>query len=344
MENFLWAILVVVILGFLAIVYFLNKKFEELGKSKKEDQALQILNQGILGMQQRIDKTTEAINKRLDNAASVIGAVNKELGEVQEIGRQMKDLQDFLRSPKLRGNIGEQVLRDLLSQHLPKDNYAIQYKFKNGQVVDAVIKIDQGLIPIDSKFPMENFKKIVQSKSEEEKKLYRREFCKDTRKHVTSIASKYILPQEGTLDFAVMYVPSEVIYYEIMTNEEDLDTFAHSKKVMIVSPNSFNYFLRVILMGLEGKKLSQASRQILDLLNVIRQESMKFGESLSVLSRHVTNAKSAMDNVNSEYDRFSSKIDGARFLKPEEKEKISLEKIEETDKNKEELEIINKEQ
>jgi len=328
MEALLIFALILLIIGFGVVIYFLL----QFQKRPLDDSALNILSQNLQGLQQRIDETTRAINERLDNAAMVVGNVRKELGQVQEIGRQMQSLQEFLHSPKLRGNIGEQVLKDLLAQHLPKENYQFQYKFKDGETVDAVIKLDQGLIPIDAKFPAENFKRMLKEKDPLLKEKYSREFARDVKKHILDIARKYIKPMEKTLDFAVMYVPAEPIYYEILTGEEHLDDFAHQNRVLVVSPNSFFYLLKVIMIGLEGKKLSEASQQILDILNHLRGDSMKLGEHLSVLSRHITNAKNSMDLVNLGYQDLVSKLDGVKFIK---KEKIN--KPLELDNNEEEV-------
>src|SRR5206468_9986502 len=135
-------------------------------------------------------------------------------GQMNEIGRNMRELQEFLKSPKLRGNIGEQVLKDLISQIFPKNSFYLQHQFKSGDKVDAAIKTDAGILPIDSKFPMENFQKFNKSQTDEEKVHYQKEFARDVKKHIDAISKKYILPEEGTMDFALMYVPSESVYYE----------------------------------------------------------------------------------------------------------------------------------
>lgn len=300
------------------IYVFMNKKIAELSemlKNQKNDQGLMMLNHNLQGMQERIDKTTETINQRLDKAAQVVAGVGKELGMVQEMGRNMKELQDFLRSPKLRGNIGEQVLKDLLEQCFSRGHFDTQYQFKTGERVDAIIKTDKGIIPIDSKFPMENFQKAMQAQTEDEKDKFFHEFAKDIRKHIDSISKKYILPAEGTVDFAVMYVPSEAVYYEVIRHSEDINSYGYQKKVFTVSPNSFYYFLKVIMIGLEGKKIEAAAQEILQALNSIKQDNDKFAKNLSTLTSHITHAKASIDTVNNEYARLSNKIDNVRLLK-----------------------------
>lgn len=270
--------------------------------------SMQMLNSNIQGMQERLDNVSQGLNQRLDNAANVIGSVSRELGSLQEIGRNMQNLQDLLKSPKLRGNIGEQVLRQMLDQAFPAGMYTVQHKFKTGQIVDAILQTEDGLIPIDSKFPLENFQKMSKSEIEEDRAAFRREFLKDVKKHVNDIAKKYILPEEGTVDFAVMYVPSEAVYYEIIRDDLEINAYGIEKKVLFVSPNSFYYFLRVIMMGMQGKKMAEASREIIAAVRGLQKDSGKFSESLSVLNTHLTHAKASLDRVSVDYGKIEGKI------------------------------------
>lgn len=286
-------------------VFIVLKKQSKPGNN----QDLHMLNQNIQGMQDRLDRVSSGMNERLDNAARVIGNVNKELGAMQEIGRNMQTLQDFLKSPKLRGNIGEEVLRQMLDQYFPNGMYQMQYKFKQGHIVDAILQTDDGIIPIDSKFPMENYQKMVHTNSGDERALYLREFIKDVKKHVNDISKKYILPDEGTVDFAVMYVPSESVYYEIIRNDIDLNSHSREKKVLFVSPNSFYYFLRVIMMGMQGKKVAEATKEIIAAIRGIQKDAQKFGESLGVLNTHLKNAGSSFERVSSDYAKLEGKIE-----------------------------------
>src|SRR5260221_12881851 len=197
-----------------------------------------------------LQENSMQLNARLDKAAQVIGDVNKEIGKMSEIGRNMQELQDFLKSPKLRGNIGEQVLKDLITQIFPKNSFHLQYAFSSGEKVDAAIQTDAGILPIDAKFPMENFQKLSKAKAEEEIKTFRKEFERDIKKHIDSIAKKYILPNEGTMDFALMYVPSESVFYEIVTMD-DLVEYARRQRVYIVSPTTLYAHLQAILLSYE---------------------------------------------------------------------------------------------
>ncbi len=334
-QTLLLIIGAIVVVGF--FIFF--RQLQEL-KEKKEDKSQEVLMKWLQEMRGSLDKNTEtlekrleatnkAINERLDNAAKVIGMVGKEVGQMSEIGRSMKDLQDFLRSPKLRGNIGEQVLKELLGQFLPKQSFHLQYRFRTGDVVDAAIKTESGIIPIDSKFPLENFKEMIKAETEAEKKAYEKEFTRDVKKHIDAIAKKYILPEEGTIDYALMYIPSEPVYYEIMSNIPELSDYAQKRRVLPVSPATFYAYMRAILMSFEGKKIEERARTILASLRGIKNDSEKFGEALRVLTKHINDTKNTSDLVNSRYIALNSKIEISQGLKGKVEEK-ALEEPEST--------------
>ena len=315
------------------------RQLQEL-KEKKEDKSQEILMKWLGEMRSSVDKNTDtlekslestnkAINERLDNAAKVIGMVGKEVGQMSEIGRSMKDLQDFLRSPKLRGNIGEQVLKELLGQFLPKESFHLQYRFRSGEVVDAAIKTESGIIPIDSKFPLENFKNMHKAETEAERKSFEKEFTRDVKKHIEDIAKKYILPEEGTIDYALMYIPSEPVYYEIMSNIPELSDYSHKRRVLPVSPSTFYAYMRAILMSFEGTKIEEKARAILASLRGIKGDSEKFGDTLRVLTKHINDTKNTSDLVNSRFLSLNSKIERAQALKGKEDTPV-LEEPEET--------------
>jgi len=306
MADFLLILIIFLIVaaGMGASVYFIKR---ELRGKKEEDLALSFLKQDI-----------EVLKKSFGDGFSKIA---QELGRVQEIGHTLRDFQDFLRSPKLRGGVGEQVLKDLLAEVLPKNNFQIPYQFRGGEIVDAIIKTKQGLIPIDSKFPLENFQKYLKAQGREKENCLK-EFTRDIKKHIDDISRKYILPQEGTLDYAIMYVPAESVFSEITVNEAELLEYAHNKKVLLVSPNTFYYFLKIIMMGLEGAKIEEATRKILEGLKAIQQESVKFGEELTILTGHIDDAKKASERVTNRYLRLSGRIDHLGLLEKEEKPKL----------------------
>ena len=305
-------IIAALVVASFALIYFQVKKLTE---NKSSDETTKLLTQIISDMRGSMDKNTSSmvaqnrvIAERLDKAAAVIGNVQRSIGEMTELGRSMRDLQEFLRSPKLRGQIGEAVLKDLLGQVLPKQHFHLQYAFKSGEIVDAALKLEQGIIPIDAKFPMENFRKMAKARDEKEREIHRKDFIADVKKHIDAIANKYIRPQEGTLDFALMYIPAEPVYYEILTNNPEIDDYAYQKRVRPVSPNTLYAYLRAIIMSLEGSRIEKQAGQILAALREIGDETGKFGTSLSVLTKHIKNAAASSDDVNARFARLSSKI------------------------------------
>lgn len=289
----------VIIAGFGAILIFLNKKLS----SKNSDATL---ISWLKTMQSSLDT-------RLDNATQLMGQIRQDAGRFSELSLSMKNLQDYLKSPKLRGNIGEQVLKDLISQMFPKNSFFLQYSFKSGDKVDAAIKTDAGILSIDSKFPSENFQKMMGAENEEGRESYKKEFVRDVKKHIKDISEKYILPEEGTMDFALMYVPSEPVYYEVV-NDMELTDYARKNRVYPVSPNTLYANLQVILLSFQGKDIEQKTHQLFTVLRGIQKDYGKLGENLSVLNRHVTNAYNQMSNVSTEYTLMGQKLESTKSL------------------------------
>ena len=227
----------------------------------------------------------------------------------------MKDLQEFLKSPKLRGNIGEEILKDLIAQMFPKNSFHLQYQFKSGERVDAAIKTDAGILPIDSKFPMESFQRLMKA-TDAEKDSTQKEFIRDVKKHVDAISKKYILPNEGTMDFALMYVPSESVYYELV-NTLTLMEYARRSRVYIVSPSTLYAHLQTILLSFEGKKIESRSREVFKLLRTLQIDYEKINENMGVLGRHLTNASSQYSNVSTSLFQFGNKLSTSKHLEEE---------------------------
>lgn len=306
MNTDLLVISTILLIGFGIVIYLITRK-----SSSKSDATLL---EWLKSMDKRLDNNSQQLNSRLDKAAEVISGVQKNIGEMSEIGRSMKDLQDFLKSPKLRGNIGEQVLKQLLGQMLPKSSFHLQYSFKSGSIVDAAIKTEAGIIPIDSKFPMENFRKMTSAESENEKKLFEKTFISDVKKHIDDISKKYILTHEGTIDYALMYIPSEAIYYE-MINNNTLIEYSAEKRVLPVSPMTFYAYLRSILIGFEGQKITQQAKEILSGIRAIQKDYEQVGEGLDTLNKHITNSYNMMTNVTTGFSKLGIKIKSTSQLK-----------------------------
>jgi len=196
------------------------------------------INQQIQNMNSQFQKTTGQIGTALGDVKKDMGKMEAATREVLNKANDIAELEDLLRAPKFRGGLGELFLGDLLSQILPPAHYELQHKFKSGEIVDAVVKIGQNLVPIDSKFPLENFKKYIAGKEEKAKDEQKKRFAADVKRHISAIADKYILPDEGTYDFALMYIPAENVYYESILKDEnfgeDRSIFAYSTKKKVI--------------------------------------------------------------------------------------------------------------
>jgi len=284
------------------------------------------INTQLRGITDQVNRQLQGssgeISKRLDNAARVIGDVQKNIGELSEasrrifeVGKDIATLQEILQPPKLRGGLGEQFLGELLSQILPAEFFTLQYQFSSGERVDAAVRLGERLVPIDSKFPLDNFKRIIECKTEEERKAYQKTFYRDVKKHIDDIASKYILPQEGTYDFALLYIPAENVYYETITKDEafgeekGIFNYALKKKVIPVSPNSFFAYLQVIVFGLRGLKIEKDAQRILDSLAGLNKELEGFQGDFQLIGRHMSNAMSKFEDARRRLDKFNLKLE-----------------------------------
>lgn len=304
-------IFVLSIAGVLFIIRLWLNKIEE--KTKISDELIEWLKSSNSEVDKKLSSQMKMFNERLDKAAYVIAQVQKNIGEFSEIGRSMQELQEFLSSPKIRGNIGEQVLRDLLKQYFPKDSFKLQYTFKTGEKVDAVIVTSQGLIPIDSKFPLENFKKYSKATNSKERQDFKKLFVSDVKKHIADIARKYILPDEKTVDYALMYIPSENIYYEII-NDDELFDYAGSKMVLPVSPMSFYAYIKAILISFEGQKIEEKAKQVITLLNTIKKDYQRTEENMLILNKHITNAYNQSAQVTKNFQSLGNKLTSTNLL------------------------------
>jgi len=270
----------------------------------------------------QLQKSTGDVNTRLDNAAKVVSEVSKGLGglseatkKVFEVGKDIASLQEILRSPKLRGGLGELFLGELLAQILPPAHFSLQHRFKSGEAVDAVIRLGHNLVPVDAKFPLENFKRVIVVSSEEEQRAAKRKFIADVKKHIDAIAGKYILPDEGTFDFALMYIPAENVYYELIIKDEAIDTgkgllnYSFTKRVIPVSPNSFYAYLQTILLGLKGMHIEERAQEILTNLARLSGDFRKFQEEFELVGKHLTNTKSRYDEADKKLSKFNDKLE-----------------------------------
>ncbi len=272
---------------------------------------------------QRFDANVQTVTSHLGiitgqitNTTNVVAQVEGKLGQMQEASRQifdlareMSSLQEILQTPKMRGGLGEFFLNDLLAQCLRPESYKIQCPFKNGTVVDAALYIGKTILCIDSKFPLENFRRMYKSESEPERKILRKQFLSDVKKHVNDIAIKYILPDENTLDFALMFIPAENVYYELIVRDQS-DLYEHclSKKVIPVSPNTFYAYLQVILQGLRGFQISEQAKHILSQLQQVGNDLGRLETDFTKIGGHLRDAQSSFEKSDLRLQKLKKKV------------------------------------
>ncbi|MCU0847796.1 MAG: DNA recombination protein RmuC [Spirochaetes bacterium] len=275
----------------------------------------------INAVNDNLAKTQSNITSQLNSTGAVVGDIHKKLGtleetakNIQDIGRDISSLQDILQAPKLRGNLGEYLLGELLKQIFPRKNYEMQYSFKNGLHVDAVIRIGDGLVPVDSKFPLESFQRLIATENEEEKTRYKREFIKAVKARIDEISSKYICPEEGTFDFAMMYIPAENVFYEVIINdavtgrEYEIFNYAIGKHVIPVSPNSFYAYLMAIVFGLKGFRIEQQAKTIMNELSRVQTSFSAFYREFELVGKHIENASSKYSESARKAEKFNEKV------------------------------------
>jgi len=269
------------------------------------------------GVALRLDSVTPALQDAIKNSAQITGQmtsdaqskmadelkntreqivqIQRQLGEVQQAGKQMSQtaqtLEGILGGAKSRGSLGEVTLERLLEDSLPSTQYAMQYRFSSGEVADTVIKLrDKKLMAIDSKFPLDAYRRISTEGDEA-----RRAFITAVKGHADAITRKYIVPDEGTLDVALMFVPSESVYYELLQTQDakgqPLDAYCREKKVVAVSPNTLYAHLCVISMGLRGLQMEENAKRLLESLSGMEKQMEKFADKFSTLGTHLKNAQ-----------------------------------------------------
>jgi DNA recombination protein RmuC len=261
-----------------------------------------------------LQKASQHFSDRVQEVQARLVQLDEANKRILEVGRSIATLQEILRAPKIRGGLGEFLLGDLLAQIMPAEYFALQHSFRSGERVDAVIRLSQGLVPVDAKFPLENFQKSLMAQEEGARKNFLKLFAADVKKHVEAIASKYILPQEGTCDFALMYIPAENVYYEAFIKDEaigegkSLREYSFTKHVIPVSPNSFYAYLHTILLGLRGLKVEESAREIIHHLGGLRGQLARFHEEFRKLGRHLEQSKGSFDSAQRQLDKFSDKL------------------------------------
>lgn len=264
------------------------------------------LQEGLSNSGQLVSQAQSAVATELRNSQEVLGRVGKQLGEIQQAGRDLSQatqtLQSVLGGAKTRGSLGEVALEALLADALPRSAYETQYRFSTGGIVDAVIRSGEKLIAIDSKFPLETYRRLVESGDDA-----RKEFFQAVRKHAESVAEKYILQNEGTLDVALMFVPSESVYYELLMTSDAklgrLDDYCRSKRILPISPNTLHAYLSAILMGLKGMQVEENAKHLQAGLAGLQSQLETFAKVYQTLGGHIRHAQQCYDDADRKLDR-----------------------------------------
>jgi DNA recombination protein RmuC len=266
----------------------------------------------------RLEAMTATMDRRLETATKTTSAIHQQLGrlgqanaEILARANDLKKLEQALRPPKARGGFGELLLGNLLRDRLPQGAYELQYGFRTGERVDAVIRVER-LVPIDAKFPLDNFERLADAETDDERLLHERAFSRDLRNHVDAIAQKYIRPDEGTYDFALMYLPSEGVYYELVGGKTGaLLQYAHDKRVFPVSPTTFTSQLQVIALGLKGMQIEQRAHEVMAYVAQLQGDFARFRDDFQVVGKHIGNAQSRFAEAEKRLDRLDTKLERA---------------------------------
>jgi DNA recombination protein RmuC len=284
-------------------------------RNAEVDRRLQALGET---MDRRLGSLDERVDRRLESATKTTTAIHERLGKVDEATSQMLErakelgrLEQALRPPKARGGFGELLLENLLRDRLPPSAFHMQHSFASGERVDAIVRVDR-LIPVDSKFPLDNFNRLVEAEADDERSLAERQFARDVRAHIDAIAAKYIRPDEGTYDFAFMYIPVEAVYYELACGKTGaLLQYAHERRVFPVSPTTFTAYLQVIALGLRGMQIEQHAHEVMAYVADLQRDFDRFGDDFDKIGTHLGHAQSKYHEAGKRLDRLETKLERA---------------------------------
>ena len=282
MDFFLGAGFLLILACFGAIFYLVNQRFKEFKHEQQSDDKSMLLLQNQINeltknIEARLSTTQQSFSEQFGTHNKVMQGVTEKLTEVKEANKQvikfaeqLQDLENILKNPKQRGVLGEYYLETVLKNVLPPGSYQMQYKFKDGTIVDAAIFVKDKVIPVDSKFSLENYNKIVNERDATERGKLEKMFRQDLKNRIDE-TSKYIKPSEKTMDFAFMFIPSEGIFYDLLANKvgiakisaRDLIEYAfNEKRVIITSPTSFLAYLQTVLQGLKALEIEEKAKEI----------------------------------------------------------------------------------
>lgn len=339
--------LVLAILIFGGLLYFFNRKFEELKKPEEEGSLkimLQLitelrrdvesghgknrqemetkLNQITLLLKQHQTDTTQTVQKQLAESAKIVEQVTKSLTEVQSTNKQvvnfaeqMKSLENILKNPKQRGILGEYFLETLLSNVLAPGQYAMQYKMENGEIVDAVIFYNKLIIPVDAKFSLEKYNQMMEETDKEKRESMEKAFKADVKKRIDE-TSKYIRPTENTMDFAFMFIPAEGVYQSLMVanigsvsvNIENLMEYAFKKRVILVSPSSLFAYLQTVIQGMKAMKMEESVKEVLKNIETLGRHVNAYDDYMQKLGKQLGTTVNTYNAASREFKKIDKDV------------------------------------
>ncbi len=319
--EFVISLLVLILLGLGIVIFLLLKR-----KPKKQSDTLLMIQQQIGDLRQAISnglsESNKAIQTQFGQSAKIISSVTEKLTRLDETNRQvvsfadqLRNLQDILKNPKQRGVLGEYYLETVLKNVLPPGSYQMQYSFKDGTIVDAVVFIDKQIIPVDSKFSLENYNRLLETHNPEERRKYESAFVADLKVRIDETA-KYVKPEENTMDFAFMFIPSEAVYYDLLINKvgavtddtNNLINYAGKKKVIVVSPTSFLAYLQTVLQGLRKQKISEQALGIIKEVERLGRHLGTYSEYMKKLGNHLTTTVSSYNKASKEFKKVDKDV------------------------------------
>ena len=269
------------------------------------------INRRLEGLDGRLLSTQQSTGQTATQIVEKIGELGRTSAQMLQRANDLARLEQALRPPKARGGVGELLLANVLRDSLPADAYELQHTFRSGERVDAVVRADK-LVPIDAKFPLENFERVVNAADEAEQELYEKAFARDVKIHVDAIAAKYVRPADGTFDFALMYLPSESIYYELVCGKTGgLYSYALGKRVFPVSPSTFHAYLAIIVLGLRGLQIERHAQDVMAYCAQLAKDFDRFRDDFNVVGKHIGNAASKYSEADRRLERFETRLEQA---------------------------------
>lgn len=331
-QGILLTILILMAMVIAALAYFLLRK--KSGEKPQDNQAILMIQDQLKEMRQTLQNfgsqvenkmgdSTKMFQQQFAQSAKIVRDVTERLTKLDETNKQvmnvadqLQGLEDVLKNPKHRGVLGEYFLENVLKNVLPPKNYQMQYEFKNGDIVDAVVFVKEKIIPIDSKFSLENYNRILNEKDQDRKEDLEKQFKVDLKNRIDETA-KYIKPNENTMDFAFMFIPAEGIYYDLLVNQvgaikvntRDLIEYAFKEKhVIIVSPTSFFAYLQTVMQGLRALQIEESAKEIRKYVELLQKHLLSYDEYMKKLGNNLGTTVNAYNRASKEFGKVDKDV------------------------------------